>query len=32
LPLKMDAPVAAEKFLDLRWVGEVKKEIEQKGR
>jgi len=32
LPLKMDAPVAAEKFLDLRWVSEVKKEIEQKGR
>jgi len=32
LPLKMDAPVAAEKFLDLRWAAEVKKEIEQKGR
>jgi len=32
LPMKMDAPVAAEKFLDLRWVAEVKKEIEQKGR
>src|SRR5947199_4227544 len=32
LPLKMDAPVAAEKFLDLRWVAEVRKEIEQKGK
>jgi len=32
LPMKMDAPVAAEKFLDLRWVAEVKKEIEQRGR
>lgn len=32
LPMKMDAPVAADKFLDLRWVAEVKKEIEQKGR
>jgi ABC-type nitrate/sulfonate/bicarbonate transport system substrate-binding protein len=32
LPLKMDAPVIAEKFLDLRWVAEVKKEIEQKGK
>lgn len=32
LPMKMDAPVAAEKFLDLRWVAEVKKEIEQKGK
>ena len=31
LPMKMDAPVAAEKFLDLRWAAEVKKEIEQKG-
>ena len=30
LPMKLDAPVAAEKFLDLRWVAEVKKEIEQK--
>jgi ABC-type nitrate/sulfonate/bicarbonate transport system substrate-binding protein len=32
LPMKMDMPVAAEKFLDLRWVVEVKKEIEQKGK
>ena len=32
LPMKMDAPVAAEKFLDLRWVVEVKKDIEQKGK
>ncbi len=30
LPMKLAAPVAAEKFLDLRWVAEVKKEIEQK--
>ncbi len=28
LPLRMDAPVAAEKFLDLRWVAEVRKELE----
>ena len=32
LPMKMDMPVAAEKFLDLRWVVEVRKEIEQKGK
>jgi len=32
LPMKMDAPVAADRFLDLRWVAEVKKEIEQKVR
>jgi ABC-type nitrate/sulfonate/bicarbonate transport system substrate-binding protein len=32
LPMKMEAPVAAERFLDLRWVAEVKKEIEQKSR
>ena len=30
LPMKMDVPVAADKFLDLRWVAEVKKEIEAK--
>lgn len=30
LPMKLDAPVAADKFLDLRWVAEVRKEIEQK--
>jgi NitT/TauT family transport system substrate-binding protein len=30
LPMKLDASVAAEKFLDLRWVAEVKKELEQK--
>lgn len=30
LPMKLDAPVASEKFLDLRWVAEVKREIEQK--
>jgi ABC-type nitrate/sulfonate/bicarbonate transport system substrate-binding protein len=32
LPMKMESPVAAEKFLDLRWVTEVKKEIEQRGK
>jgi ABC-type nitrate/sulfonate/bicarbonate transport system substrate-binding protein len=32
LPMKMEAPVPAERFLDLRWVAEVKKELEQKGR
>ena len=30
LPMKLDAPLNAERFLDLRWVAEVKKEIEQK--
>ena len=30
LPMKMDAPVAAEKFLDLCWVAEVRKEFEAK--
>ena len=29
LPMKLDAPLTAERFLDLRWVTEVKKEIEQ---
>ena len=29
LPMKLDRPVAAEKFLDLRWVAEVRKGIEQ---
>jgi NitT/TauT family transport system substrate-binding protein len=32
LPLKMDAPVAAEKYLDLRWIAEVKRELEQRGK
>ena len=32
LPMKMTEPLAAEKFLDLRWVAEVKKELEQKRR
>jgi ABC-type nitrate/sulfonate/bicarbonate transport system substrate-binding protein len=32
LPMKMDVPVAADKFLDLRWVAEVKKEIELKSK
>jgi len=30
LPMKLDAPLNAERFLDLRWVAEVKKEIERK--
>jgi len=32
LPMKLDSPLTAEKFLDLRWVAEVKKELEQKNR
>ncbi len=32
LPLKIDTPVEADKFLDLRWVAEVKMELEQKGK
>lgn len=31
-PLRMTTPVEAEKFFDFRWVAEVKKEIEQKGK
>ena len=31
LPLKMDETPLAERFLDLRWIAEVKKELEQKG-
>src|SRR4029077_11833545 len=30
LPMKMEETVPAEKFVDLRWVEEVKKEFEQK--
>jgi ABC-type nitrate/sulfonate/bicarbonate transport system substrate-binding protein len=30
LPLKIEGPVPAEKFFDLRWAAEVKKELEQK--
>jgi ABC-type nitrate/sulfonate/bicarbonate transport system substrate-binding protein len=30
LPMKMEATVPAEKFLDLRWVEEVKKELQQR--
>ena len=30
LPMKMEESVSPEKFLDLRWVEEVKKELEQK--
>ena len=30
LPLKMDEVPPAERFLDLRWIAEVKKELEQK--
>ncbi len=29
LPMKMEGPTPAEKFLDLRWVEEVKKQLEQ---
>ena len=32
LPMKMTESLPAEKFLDLRWVAEVKKELEQKRR
>ncbi len=32
LPMKMTEPLPAEKFLDLRWVAEVKKELEQRRR
>jgi hypothetical protein len=32
LPMKLDGPLTAEKFLDLRWVAEVKKELEQKNK
>jgi ABC-type nitrate/sulfonate/bicarbonate transport system substrate-binding protein len=31
LPLKMEEPLPAEKFLDLRWVAEVRMELEKKG-
>ena len=30
LPMKMEETMPAEKFLDLRWVEEVKKELQQK--
>ena len=30
LPMKMKETMPAEKFLDLRWVEEVKKELQQK--
>lgn len=30
LPMKLEEPLPAEKFLDLRWISEVKKELEQK--
>ncbi len=30
LPMKMDVAVSAEKFLDFRWVAEVRKELEAK--
>lgn len=29
LPMKMEGPIPAEKFLDLRWVEEVKKQLQQ---
>jgi ribosomal protein S30 len=31
VPMKMAQTAPAERLLDLRWVGEVKKELEQKG-
>jgi len=30
--MKMNTAIAPEKFLDLRWVAEVKRELEQKGK
>lgn len=30
VPMKMDATVPAERLMDLRWIEEVKKELEQK--
>jgi hypothetical protein len=30
LPMKMEETLSAEKFVDLRWISEVKKELEQK--
>jgi hypothetical protein len=30
LPMKMNETVPADKFLDLRWVEEVKKELQQR--
>ena len=32
LPMKMEETLSAEKFLDLRWIAEVKKELEQRRR
>jgi hypothetical protein len=32
LPMKMEETMPAEKLFDLRWVAEVKKELEQKRR
>jgi ABC-type nitrate/sulfonate/bicarbonate transport system substrate-binding protein len=31
VPMKMGATVSADKLMDLRWVEEVKRELEQKG-
>ena len=31
IPMKIDKPLAAENFIDLRWVEEVRKEFEIKG-
>ena len=31
LPLKMEGAIPADKFLDLRWMEEVRKEFEQRG-
>jgi ABC-type nitrate/sulfonate/bicarbonate transport system substrate-binding protein len=32
IPLKLDKPLAAENFFDLRWAEEVRKEFEAKGK
>ena len=31
IPLKLDKPLAAENFFDLRWAEEVRKELSAKG-
>jgi hypothetical protein len=31
LPMKIDKPLVADNFFDLRWVEEVRKEFEAKG-
>jgi hypothetical protein len=31
IPLKLDKPLAAENFFELRWAEEVRRELEAKG-